>query len=170
VLEALSKPTANALFVMPEAVARTPASAQISSAVGSGPFIFVKEEWRPGSQAVYVRNPDYVPRKEKPDGLAGGKVVKVDRVEWLSMPDPTTAISALGAGEIDYLQNPAMDTWPVLKANPKFRFVTVDPTGSMQNASLGWSNFQGESLPGLIQAVLDIDAAQSAAGGDFVSS
>jgi hypothetical protein len=29
-------------------------------AVGSGPFIFVKEEWRPGSQAVYVRNPDYV--------------------------------------------------------------------------------------------------------------
>jgi hypothetical protein len=36
VLEALSKPTANALFVMPEAVARTPASAQIASAVGSG--------------------------------------------------------------------------------------------------------------------------------------
>jgi hypothetical protein len=27
---------------------------------GSRPFIFVKEEWRPGSQAVYVRNPDYV--------------------------------------------------------------------------------------------------------------
>ena len=131
VLEALSKPTANALFVMPEAVARTPATAQISSAVGSGPFIFVKEEWRPGSKAVYVRNPDYVPRKEKPDGLAGGKVAKVDRIEWLSMPDPTTAISALTAGEIDYLQNPAMDTYPVLKANPKVRFVTVDPTGSM---------------------------------------
>jgi peptide/nickel transport system substrate-binding protein len=131
VLDALAKPLSNALFVMPEAVAKTPASAQISSAVGSGPFIFVKEEWRPGSQAVYVRNPDYVPRKEKPDGLAGGKVVKVDRVEWLSMPDPTTAISALGAGEIDYLQNPAMDTYPVLKANPKVRFVTVDPTGSM---------------------------------------
>jgi peptide/nickel transport system substrate-binding protein len=131
VLEALSKPTANALFVMPETVAKTPATAQISSAVGSGPFIFVKEEWRPGEKAVYVRNPDYVPRKEKPDGLAGGKVVKVDRVEWLSMPDPTTAISALGAGEIDYLQNPAMDTYPVLKANPKVRFVTVDPTGSM---------------------------------------
>ena len=131
VLDALAKPLSNALFVMPEAVARTPATAQISSAVGSGPFIFVKEEWRPGSKAVYVRNPDYVPRKEKPDGLAGGKVPKVDRVEWLSMPDPTTAISALGAGEIDYLQNPAMDTWPVLKANPKVRFVTVDPTGSM---------------------------------------
>ena len=38
-------------------IAKTPASTQISSAVGSGPFILVKEEWRPGSQAVYVRNP-----------------------------------------------------------------------------------------------------------------
>lgn len=131
VLDALAKPLSNALFVMPEAVARTPATAQISSAVGSGPFIFVKEEWRPGSKAVYVRNPDYAARPEKPDGLAGGKVAKVDRVEWLSMPDQNTAISALGAGEIDYLQNPAMDTYPVLKANPKVRFVTVDPTGSM---------------------------------------
>ncbi|HYI03862.1 MAG TPA: ABC transporter substrate-binding protein, partial [Reyranella sp.] len=72
----------------------------------SGPFIFAKEEWRPGAKVAYVRDPDHVPRKEKPDGLAGGKVAKVDRVEWLSMPDPTTAISALGAGEIDYLQNP----------------------------------------------------------------
>ena len=131
VLDALAKPLSNALFVMPEAVAKTPATVQISSAVGSGPFIFVKEEWRPGSKAVYVRNPDYLPRQEKPDGLAGAKVARVDRVEWLSMPDPTTAISALGAGEIDYLQNPAMDTYPVLKANPKVRFVTVDPTGSM---------------------------------------
>ena len=131
VLEALSKPTANALFVMPEAVAKTPATAQIASAVGSGPFIFVREEWRPGEKAVYVRNPHYLPRKEKPDGLAGGKVVKVDRVEWLSMPDPTTAISAMTAGEIDYLQNPAMDTYPVLEAEPKVRLATVDPTGSM---------------------------------------
>jgi peptide/nickel transport system substrate-binding protein len=48
------------------------AATQLLSAVGLGPFIFVKEDWRPGSQAVYVHNPDYVPRKEKPDGLAGG--------------------------------------------------------------------------------------------------
>jgi peptide/nickel transport system substrate-binding protein len=131
VLDALAKPLSNALFVMPEAVAKTPATAQISSAVGSGPFIFVKEEWRPGSKAVYVRNPHYVPRTGKPDGLAGAKVAKVDRIEWLSMPDPNTAISALTAGEIDYLQNPAMDTYPVLKADKKVRLVTVDPTGSM---------------------------------------
>jgi peptide/nickel transport system substrate-binding protein len=131
VLDALAKPTANALFVMPEAIAKTPATAQISSAVGSGPFIFAKDEWRPGDKAVYLRNPDYVPRSEKPDGLAGGKVVKLDRIEWLSMADPTTAISALTAGEIDYLQNPAMDTYSVLKADKNVRLATVDPSGSM---------------------------------------
>ena len=91
----------------------------------------MKQEWRPGEKAVYARNPRDVPRTEQADGLAGGKGVKGDRVEWLSMPDPNTAISALTAGEIDYLQNPAMDTYPVLKASPKVRLDTVDPNGSM---------------------------------------
>jgi hypothetical protein len=43
-----------------------------------------------------------------PHGVRPGAVVDgpVALHPWLSMPDPTTAISALGAGEIDYLQNP----------------------------------------------------------------
>ena len=31
---------------------------------------FVKEEWVPGNKAVYVKNPDYVPRKEPPSWAA----------------------------------------------------------------------------------------------------
>ena len=49
----------------------------------------------------------YVPRKEPASGHAGGKVVKVDRVEFVWLSDPQTAQSALVAGEIDYLENPA---------------------------------------------------------------
>ena len=45
--------------------------------------MFVKEEFNPGSKAVYVKFTDYLPRKEPPSLLAGGKVVKVDRVEWI---------------------------------------------------------------------------------------
>ena len=59
---------------------------------------------------VYDRNPDYVPRAEPPDGLAGGRVVKVDRVEWQIMPDPGTAAAALQAGEIDIWEQPS-PTW-----------------------------------------------------------
>ena len=40
----------------------------------------------PGSKVVYVKNTDYVPRKEPPSWAAGGKVVKVDRVEWIVAP------------------------------------------------------------------------------------
>ena len=49
--------------------------------VGSGPFIFRQDEWRPGDRAIFDRNPHYHPRAEPADGLSGGKVVKVDRVE-----------------------------------------------------------------------------------------
>ena len=56
--------------------------------IGSGPFIFKKDEWKPGEKTVYVRNPDYKPRAEPPSGLAGGKVAKLDRVEWVVDPRP----------------------------------------------------------------------------------
>ena len=59
----------------------------ITETIGSGPFRFNRDEWRSGARVVYDRNTDYVPRNEPADGLAGGRVVKVDRVEWLIMPD-----------------------------------------------------------------------------------
>ena len=75
---------------------------KITEAIGSGPFKFVKEEWVPGNKAVFVKNTDYVPRKEAPSCAAGGKVAKVDRVEWLYIPDSATAAAALNAGEVDW--------------------------------------------------------------------
>jgi peptide/nickel transport system substrate-binding protein len=90
---------------MPERLARTDPYVQIKEAIGSGPFKFVKEEWQPGHKVVYVKNPDYVPRPEPPIWAAGGKVVKVDRIEWLYIPDAATASPALRAGEVDYWEN-----------------------------------------------------------------
>jgi peptide/nickel transport system substrate-binding protein len=89
---------------MPERLASTPADKQITEMVGSGPFIFAKEEFQPGHKVVYRRNPDYVARSEPPSGTAGGKVPKVDRIEWLYIPDQGTALNALTAGEVDWWQ------------------------------------------------------------------
>jgi peptide/nickel transport system substrate-binding protein len=130
-VDALGKTSTPLCYIMRKKEAETNPMEKITAYVGSGPFLFNEAETRQGVRYVYDRNPNYLPRSEPASGLAGGKVAKVDRVEWLSIPDQNTAISALGAGEIDYLQNPAMDTYPVLKADPKVRFVTVDPTGSM---------------------------------------
>ena len=48
-----------ALVMMPKRVAETDPFKQIDEYVGSGPFIFKKDEWKPGEKVVYVRNPDY---------------------------------------------------------------------------------------------------------------
>jgi peptide/nickel transport system substrate-binding protein len=46
---------------------------------------------------------------------SGGKVVKVDRVEWRYIPEAVTAAQALGAGEVDYWENVPSDYAPALE-------------------------------------------------------
>jgi peptide/nickel transport system substrate-binding protein len=117
-IDALAKVSSLAPFVMPERLANTDPFTQITEAVGSGPFKFVKEEFQPGHMVVYVKNTEYVPRKEPPSWASGGKVVKVDRVEWLYIPDAMTKVGALNANEADWWENPPIDVLPVLAANP----------------------------------------------------
>jgi peptide/nickel transport system substrate-binding protein len=127
-LNALAKVSSLVPFIMPERLARTDPFEQVTEMVGSGPFKFVKSEFRPGDKVVYVRNPDYVPRREPPSWASGGKIAKIDRVEWLYIPDHTTAAAALNTGEVDWWENPPLDLVPVLGAD-----VTVadaDPLGS----------------------------------------
>ena len=76
-----------------------------------------------GQVVVYDRNRDYVPRNEPPSGLAGGRVVKVDRVEWRNIPDASTVAAAMQSGEIDIWEQPASDLIPVLMRS---RTVAVD--------------------------------------------
>ncbi|NQW55087.1 MAG: ABC transporter substrate-binding protein [Rhodospirillales bacterium] len=137
-LKALAKPASVPLFIMPQRVAETPLSQQISDTTGSGPFIFKKDEWKPGERAVYVRNPDYKPRAEPPSGLAGGKVAKLDRVEWVSIPDTQTAINALEQDEIDMIEAPAHDLLPVLEKNKNVEVIIPDSLGSTYIFRFNW--------------------------------
>jgi len=130
-LEALAKPSSNVPFIMPERIAKTDAFTNITDPTGSGPFKFVKEEWVPGNKVVYVKNTDYVPRKEPPSWAAGGKVVKVDRVEWIYIPDSATAAAALNAGEVDWWEQMPPDLIPVLAKNKSVKVENIDPLGSM---------------------------------------
>ena len=64
VLLGLSKPSSNVPFMMPKRVAETDPNKQISDFTGSGPFVFVKDEWKPGDKTVYVKFDKYKPRSE----------------------------------------------------------------------------------------------------------
>jgi ABC-type dipeptide transport system, periplasmic component len=129
VLAALGKTGSNVPFMMPERVARTDPFASIEDSTGSGPFYLAKDEWVPGSKIVYRKFEDYVPREEPADFLAGGKVAKVDRIEWTVMPDGATAVSALANGEVDWVEVPPADLLPMLAGNEDLVIRSTDPFG-----------------------------------------
>jgi len=129
VLDSLAKPFSNVPFIMPEEVAETDPFEQIDSFVGSGPFVFSEEEWVPGNLVVYHKFEDYVPREEPASALAGGKVAKVDRVEWYYIPDPATAVAALQNDEADFYESPPIDLVPMLEADPNIVIEEQDPYG-----------------------------------------
>ncbi|MGE0723236.1 MAG: ABC transporter substrate-binding protein [Alphaproteobacteria bacterium] len=130
VLLSLAKPSSNVPFIMPKRIADTSASEQIKEYVGSGPFKFKTDEWKPGDKSVFVKNTDYVPRKEPASWASGGKVAKVDRVEWISMPDHQTAVNAITAGEVDILESPPHDLYPVLEQADGVELVSINPLGN----------------------------------------
>jgi peptide/nickel transport system substrate-binding protein len=129
-IEAIAKVSSLAPFIMPERLAKTDPYDQVTEMVGSGPFKFVKSEFEPGHKVVYVKNADYVPRSEPTDWASGGKVVKVDRVEWLVVPDAMTKVAAMQSGEDDWWENPPPDLWPVLAADSEIVLAPLDPLGN----------------------------------------
>jgi peptide/nickel transport system substrate-binding protein len=132
VLESLAKPSASASFMMPKKTAETDPMQQIKmeDVIGSGPFLFVASEWKPGEKVVFVKNPKYRPRSEPASGFAGGKVVKVDRVEWINMPDVQTQATALQNGEIDIVQAPPPDLLPTLAKDKNIKLFNYNILGN----------------------------------------
>jgi peptide/nickel transport system substrate-binding protein len=166
-IPALSKVSSIVPHIMPERLANTDPYTQVTEMIGSGPFKFVKEEFEPGNKVVYVKNADYVPRQEPPSWASGGKVVKVDRVEWLYVPDHATAAAALNAGEVDWWENPPLELVPVLAANPDIAIASADPLGVMTMVRFNHLNppFDNPKMRQALMAVADQrDFMQTLAG------
>ncbi|OBP75080.1 ABC transporter substrate-binding protein [Mesorhizobium loti] len=117
------------LFIMREKDANRPATEQVTTNIGSGPFKFNEALSKPGASITYDRNEQYVPRRETADGFAGGKVVNVDRVVWENIADQQTAYAALQAGEIDFIQTPSTDLLSVIESDPNLQLEILDKGG-----------------------------------------
>lgn len=115
---ALASTAGNQAVILRRQDAEQDPAKPITTTIGSGPFRFVPEACIAGVGAAWVRNPDYIPRNEPPDGLAGGKLVKIDRVEMHVLPDASTRLAALQRGEIDLLDKVPADLVPTLQRNP----------------------------------------------------
>lgn len=129
VLQALGKPGSTVPFMMPERLANTDPGTAITEYVGSGPFRLVEDEWIRGSVMVFEKFDDYVPRSEPSSGTAGGKVVKVDRVENHYIPDTVTAVNALLAHEIDWVELIPADLLDIVKGDDSVETYAFDTIG-----------------------------------------
>jgi peptide/nickel transport system substrate-binding protein len=130
VLESLGKSGSSIAAIMREKEALTDPQQQVKEAIGSGPYVFAKEQWVPGSKAVYLKNKDYQPRTEAPSSFAGAKIPGVDRIELVWISDPQTAMSALVNGEIDFYEAPNNDFLPLLE---KAKGVKLLKTGKIDS-------------------------------------
>jgi peptide/nickel transport system substrate-binding protein len=125
VLEALGKPGSNVPFIMQKRIAETDAFKQIEEHIGSGPYTFKRDEFKPGDKAVYLKNTKYVPRSEPASGTAGGKRVYVDRVEWnLALRDAQAQVNALQKGEVDIIEQLSFDHYETVKNDANLQMPT----------------------------------------------
>ena len=104
-----------ASIVSPAAVGRLADTGFGQAPVGTGPFRFVS--WEKGRAVTMARNPDYV---WGPSFMPPGPP-RIARLIHRFVPNPTTRVAALDAGEIDISeQTPPLDT-KRMSATGKFR-------------------------------------------------
>ena len=116
--------------MMPERLAATDPFKAVPEVIGSGPYRYKADERLAGARNVYERFDKYVPREgTQAEWTSGAKIVHFDRVEWTTMPDAGTAISALQAGEQDWMENAPHDLLPVIRRTPAITVRVLDPLG-----------------------------------------
>jgi peptide/nickel transport system substrate-binding protein len=133
VVDVMAKTSTPLLYIMRKKEAETDPNQQVTEYIGSGPFTFNRTETRQGARYIYDRNPNYVPRSEAPTGMAGAKIVKVDRVIYENMTDSQTAMAALQAGEIDFYEIPPIDLLDTLEGDRNIKVEVLNKTGNV-----GW--------------------------------
>ena len=129
IIDGFATMAGNPLFIMPEELASIDPAKMAEKVDGSGPFKFDLSRFVPGNSWVFVKNDAYVPRKEPPNGAAGGRLAKVDEIQYLYFSDPATMVNALTAGEVDMINGIPYELLPLLESNSDIKMETVAPLG-----------------------------------------
>ena len=112
---------------MPARIAATSADEQIKEIVGSGPFRFVKDEWQPGNQVVYVRTPTTCRARRRRAARPAARSSTSTRSSGATSPTTATATAALAAGEVDWWEIPPLDFMPKIEPNAALTTFLPDP-------------------------------------------
>jgi peptide/nickel transport system substrate-binding protein len=128
---ALAKSTSYIPVIMPERLITDPTKV-VTEVVGSGPYRYIAGERVSGARSVWEKFDGYVPRPDgTPQFTSGPKIARVNRIEWVIIPDATTAAAAVINGEIDWYEDVLFDLIPLLKKAPDVLVTSFNPAGSM---------------------------------------
>ncbi len=106
---------ASYLFIASAETLKKFGNATITEAIGSGPYKFVS--WEKGKKVVLERNDDY-----------WGEKPYIKRIEWVIIPEVSTRVAALLAGDVDFAYNLSPADLERVKADN--RFVVVTPVSN----------------------------------------
>ena len=93
---------------------------------GSGPMKFVS--WNPGAKLVLEKFVDYKPRSEPKSGTAGARIMHVDAIHLIEVPDPATRIAALFTKQIEASDFLPADFYEQLVEEPTINVVVIKPS------------------------------------------
>ena len=159
--------------IMPERLADTEPSRQITEMVGSGPYRFLPAEFSAGARSVYERFATYVPRPEGTLSYSSGpKVTHFDRVEWQSVGDAATAVAALLHGEVDWLDYVSTDQVPAIAHSADITVEVRDVLGSIPIMRFNqlYPPFDNPAIRrALLGTVSQADVMNAVAGSDRAS-
>jgi peptide/nickel transport system substrate-binding protein len=108
-----------------EIAEKFPPDQRITEWVGTGPFKLA--EWKPDQHIRMTRYDDYKPVSGKQSGYGGGKVVYVDELRWIPVPDAASRAAQLESGDLDFADDLVADAYDRLKANAQVQPIIVKP-------------------------------------------
>lgn len=165
----LAGPGAPIAGIMREADAKRDPAIAVTEPVGSGPFRYIASERQSGHRVVFEKFAGYIPRDEPPDGVAGARVVKVDRMEWILMPDATTAANALIKNEVDFWEQVTPDLVAMLRGKGiTVRGIATLPTMAFIRPNFRLPPFDDVRARQALALLFDQSEMMEAAAGDGV--
>jgi peptide/nickel transport system substrate-binding protein len=114
-----------AAVVMPAAM--TQATGPLTAYVGTGPYRFV--EHKPDQYIRLLRFENYVSPPGTPSGYAGARHAYIEELRFVPVPNPTTRVDGMLAGQYQFADSLPAEMLPRLKSRPSVVPVIVKPFG-----------------------------------------
>lgn len=96
----------------------------ITEHIGTGPFVF--EEIVMGQKVVLKKNENYCPTEGEISGLAGKRVVYLDKVTIEFVPEESVRVAGLESGQFDFIDEMSTDRYDEIKNYPNISPTTCN--------------------------------------------